>query len=480
MANAYLYLSKHASETPNKTAVVFGKVSLTFSELQKITSSIGTAMKFAGLEPGQTALIAGGNQLRNYILAISAMHQGAVAAIQIGPKYNPAYDADIAFSIVPIPGFSANKTTIADRKWEADARAKNMPGDAALISEENPIVRLFQTSGTTGQPKVLEYRIDDFPTGAQPNRMTLLPFGIFNGGHTAMQRFKNGATHFLATGDPRIDLDIMRDFGVKELMASPAMIADICDLEPSLQQFAGIEKIYTVGSKFPQRLFQLISEKHPITFVNRFGATESVTTAENVMTSEEDPSYVGTLFDDVEVRVVDENFLDLPFGEVGRIGVRSPRTLKGYKNNPEANRKHFIDGFFFSGDEGFVTKDRKMYLLGRTDEHINAGGRKLDPTIVDNDLLSFKGVVDAAVFGFEKNSGIRGLAAAMVLRQGVDMGALLRQIPPVLGSKTPDVFIQVKLIPRNAMGKAQRLDLEKQLGEKAKQLAPKFRMNHEE
>ena len=65
MANTYLYLSKHASETPNKTAVVFGRVALTFSELHKITSSIGTAMKFAGLKPGQTALIAGGNQLRN-------------------------------------------------------------------------------------------------------------------------------------------------------------------------------------------------------------------------------------------------------------------------------------------------------------------------------------------------------------------------------------------------------------------------------
>jgi acyl-coenzyme A synthetase/AMP-(fatty) acid ligase len=258
------------------------------------------------------------------------------------------------------------------------------------------------------------------------------------------------------------------------------MIADISDGDPTLGVLQGVKKIVTVGSQFPKRLLRLINEKHDIEVINRFGATESTKSAENLMSLEDDSSFVGTLFDDVEIKVVDENFAELPVGEIGRIGLRSPRTRRGYKNNPEATAKHFIDGFFFSGDEGYVTQDRKLHLVGRTDERINAGGRKIDPALIDGELRGFKGIIDAAVFSYEKDSGIRGLAAALVLRSGVNLNELIKQIGPVLGSKNPDVFIAVTGIPRNAMGKAMRLDLERNLEAKARQLTPKLRMRHEE
>jgi acyl-CoA synthetase (AMP-forming)/AMP-acid ligase II len=142
-----------------------------------------------------------------------------------------------------------------------------------------------------------------------------------------------------------------------------------------------------------------------------------------------------------------------------------------YRNNPEATAKHFVDGYFYSGDEGYVTDSRQLYLVGRSDERMNFGGRKVDPNLVDASIKEIKGIRDAAVFGFDQPAGIRGLAAAVVAESNYSDEKLMKAIAEALGSKRPQVLIRVNSITRNAMGKVQRIDLEKEFSEEANRRA---------
>jgi fatty-acyl-CoA synthase len=460
MPNPYLYLVEHARKTPDQPAVVHGRVTLDFKSLERLTSSIGTTLRFEGVRPGQTVLIAGGNQMRNYVLSLAVMHQGAIAAVQSGPSYNPDFCADIAFSFTEIPGFPLEKTVLIDKAWfdKAGATPSMAP---AVVKEEDPVVRLFQTSGTTGNPKVVEYGMETIDTQTWPCRMVLLPFGVSAGGNTALMNLKSGRTYFLPTANIHEDMTMIRDYQIDEIMASPSMISELCRVDPNLEIFSNIKSVYSVGSALPKNLVKLINSKYDITFTNRFGAPDSFKSASKIISVDDEESLVGKLFDDVEVRIVDEQFNPVPTGEIGKIGLKSPRTKNGYRNNPDATAKHFVDGFFFSGDEGFVTEDRNLHLVGRSDERINAGGRKIDPYLVDESIKLVGGVLDAAVFGFNKSDGLRGLAAVLVLKPGEKPKSVMDEIAKALGSKRPDSYIVGATIPRNEMGKVLRLELEK-------------------
>jgi O-succinylbenzoic acid--CoA ligase len=109
--------------------------------------------------------------------------------------------------------------------------------------------------------------------------------------------------------------------------------------------------------------------------------------------------------------------------------------------------------------------------VGRSEERMNFGGRKVDPNLVDATIRAISGIRDAAVFGFDQPSGIRGLAAAVVAESNYSDEKLMKAIAEALGSKRPQVLIRVKSITRNAMGKVQRIDLEKEFSEEANRRA---------
>ena len=107
----------------------------------------------------------------------------------------------------------------------------------------------------------------------------------------------------------------------------------------------------------------------------------------------------------------------LPAGEIGEIVVRGPTVFQGYENDPTANRSAFTDGWFRTGDQGYLDSDGYLFITGRLKEIINRGGEKIAPQEVDNVLMEHPAVAQAVTFAVPHARLGEDIVAAVVLHQ---------------------------------------------------------------
>ena len=100
----------------------------------------------------------------------------------------------------------------------------------------------------------------------------------------------------------------------------------------------------------------------------------------------------------VDIGIMDSNGRMLPHGERGEVVIKGKNVVAGYENNPDANAKAFIDGWFRTGDEGYIDEDGYLFLTGRLKEVINRGGEKISPREVDEVLLGLPEIAEAVAF----------------------------------------------------------------------------------
>jgi acyl-CoA synthetase (AMP-forming)/AMP-acid ligase II len=161
-----------------------------------------------------------------------------------------------------------------------------------------------------------------------------------------------------------------------------------------------------------------------------------------------------------EVRIVADDGSDVGPGVAGEIWVRGPLVFAGYLDDPENNAAKFTaDGWFRTGDLGYLDADGFFFLTGRINELINRGGTKIVPVEVDEALLDHPAVAEAAVFGVPDARLGEDIVAAVVLKPGLDAtarefrGWLLDRLSP---HKVPRRIWFVAELPRTASGKVQR------------------------
>ena len=81
----------------------------------------------------------------------------------------------------------------------------------------------------------------------------------------------------------------------------------------------------------------------------------------------------------------------LPAGEAGEIVIRGANVIQAYENNPAANINAFTDGWFRTGDQGFLDPEGYLFITGRLKELINRGARKISPREVEEVLMESSG-----------------------------------------------------------------------------------------
>jgi acyl-CoA synthetase (AMP-forming)/AMP-acid ligase II len=131
--------------------------------------------------------------------------------------------------------------------------------------------------------------------------------------------------------------------------------------------------------------------------------------------------------------------------------------LSVYEINPEANAMSFTNGWFRTGDQGYLDGDGYLTLVGRIKELINRGGEKISPREIDEALLTHPAVVEAVCFGVPDRVYGEEVAAAVVLRSEATEAELIAHCRASLADfKCPKVIYIVEAIPRTATGKIQR------------------------
>ena len=130
---------------------------------------------------------------------------------------------------------------------------------------------------------------------------------------------------------------------------------------------------------------------------------------------------------------------------------------QGYENNPEANATAFFDGWFRTGDQGFLDDQGYLTLSGRLKEMINRGGEKISPREIDEVLLAHPAVGEAVCFGVPHKMWGEEVAAAVTLKGTVTEAELLAYCKEQLAEfKRPKQIHITETIPRTATGKIQR------------------------
>ena len=173
----------------------------------------------------------------------------------------------------------------------------------------------------------------------------------------------------------------------------------------------------------------------------------------------------------VELVVLAPDGAELPAGERGEIAVRGPGVTAGYEANAEANAAAFTaDGWFRTGDEGYLDADGYLFLTGRLKELINRGGEKIAPREVEEVILRHPAVRQAVCFALPHATLGEEVAAAVVRADGAEAEALdeaavrdlcAERLAPF---KVPRAVVFVDEIPVGPTGKLQRLGLAERLG----------------
>jgi acyl-CoA synthetase (AMP-forming)/AMP-acid ligase II len=157
-----------------------------------------------------------------------------------------------------------------------------------------------------------------------------------------------------------------------------------------------------------------------------------------------------------EIRIVDADRRELPTGSIGEIAVRGPQLMGRYWRNEQATRKSLVDGWFHTGDVGYLDKDGYLYITSRLVDVIVVGGMNIYPTEVEGVISGMPEVHEVAVIGVPHDTYGETVMAVVVPASSavIDIEQIRQYCEGRLASyKWPRLLTIVTELPRNAMGK---------------------------
>ncbi|MBM4269373.1 MAG: AMP-binding protein [Deltaproteobacteria bacterium] len=246
--------------------------------------------------------------------------------------------------------------------------------------------------------------------------------------------------------------------------ALQAMLAD----EASGSDGGRLRLVRSSSAALPARVHRELEERFRVPIVEAYGMTEaSHQMASNPIGAGLQKAGSVGLAAGPEIAVLDEAGRPLAPGAVGEIAIRGETVTKGYENAPEANEAAFVNGWFRTGDQGYLDDDGYLFLTGRLKELINRGGEKIAPREVEEALLRHEAVAQAVAFAAPHARLGEDVAAAIVLR--ADASATADEVRRTARAHLADFKVPRRIeivaeIPKGATGKLQRSGLAQALG----------------
>jgi long-chain acyl-CoA synthetase len=321
-------------------------------------------------------------------------------------------------------------------EFEQVVGAASPETDVAEVSDDDTAVILY-TSGTTGTPKGAEL------THGNLKRNCEIAYGLFDLGADAVvlgalplfhsfgqtccmnAAISAGATLTLIPRfDPAKALEIIQRDHVNVFEGVPTMYGAMLH-EPEREKYdtSTLELCASGGSAMPVELMRGFEEAFNCKVLEGYGLSETSPVASfNHPDRERKPGSIGTPVDGVEMKVVDDGDNDVPRGEVGEIVIRGHNVMKGYWHKPEATEEVMRDGWFHTGDMARVDEDGYFFIVDRKKDLIIRGGYNVYPREIEEVLYEHPAVREAAVVGVHDDSLGEEVGAAVVLKDGEDVG----------------------------------------------------------
>jgi long-chain acyl-CoA synthetase len=365
--------------------------------------------------------------------------------------------------VVICEGEVAGLTTLAalGARHPADLRAREMDRDAPAA--------ILYTSGTTGRQKgaVLSHAnvVSNLFTVNRYLRMTptdrlLVTLPLF---HVAAQNvmmnggFNVGATLVLHR---RFEVDrgvaAIEEHDVTIVMGVPTMYIALLSAGVKPEALSSVRVFKSAAATMPAEVARRWQGVYGRTIYEGYGLTETSPAATFNHEYEYRPGSVGTPVDLVEMRVVDDEDRQVPPGTWGEVVFRGPNVMLGYWNRPAETAEALRNGWFHTGDIGYLDDDGYLFLVDRLKDMINFGGFKIWPREVEEVLYGHPAVRECAVAGVRDPIKGEVAKAYVVLRDGMmttgpELDHYCRE--RLAAYRVPRAFAFVDELPKTAAGK---------------------------
>lgn len=484
-----------AEQTPLATAIAApGRAPLTYSALLAEIEQAAAALKALGVSRDDRValMLPQGAEIAVALLAVSAAAIAAPLNPVLGDDELAAAFETLAPRLLVVPaGAAARAVEVARgqgiRIIELVVRPDSPAGsfgfsgvhadaaDAPEYSGPENVGLALPTTGTTGRSKFVLLRHRNFCAAAE-NTMTALQLTQADRCLDVMPSFH---AHGLVAGvfaslragaqvvcTPAFDaarfFEWLAEFRPTWYTAVPTMhqaVVAEASMHRDLIEACPLRFVRSASSILSQALMEDLERTFGAPVTESYGLTEaSQLTNTPLDRRKQKPGSLGTTGSS-QIAIMGADGTLVGQGVAGEIVCRGPVLMAGYLGDPEATKQCFVDGWFKTGDIGYLDSDGHLYMTGRQKEMINRGGEKVVPEEVDRVLLAYPPIAQAVTFGIPDPVMGEEIAAVVVLRSGTAAtAAQVREFASgaLSDHKVPRRVLIVPSIPTGPTGKLTR------------------------
>lgn len=484
-------LAHRAYLAPDHEGFAGAQGRFSYAEVDRRCERLASHMRLAGLKPGERIAVYGKNSEALATAIFAAAKADAIAVVLnwrlqteelvyiLNDSGAHALFYDEAFApmveelrhrtgigVLVCNGRSATDPSYTDIVEDGDLPpcppARRRGGDTAII---------MYTSGTTSRPKGAMLTHDNFLAAGHGTSSTidwhdshrfLLVAPIFHIGGlmpltTSVQ--KGTSLYFMPDFDPVAVWEVIKRERITNMMSVPAMlhallaVASQVEADPS-----SLVNITCGASVVPEALIEAW-RRMGVDIQQVYGLTEvtgALTFWKPAMDAEKASSHGKPAFLN-RMQVVDiETGKPVPPGMPGEVMCQGPVVFAGYWNNPEASASAMRDGWFATGDIGYMDEGGFLHLVDRLKDLIISGGENIYPAEVERVILAHDGVADVAIVGRTDEKWGEVPVAFVVRKPDAVVGEqdIIDDCRSHLaGFKCPKTVIFLDALPRNGIGK---------------------------
>jgi len=494
--NFYEILELNAKKYPKKPAYFIDKRKVTWERVKKKVDTFSRALELIGVKKGDKIAMLVTNSIEYIVSLLGIQKLGAVAV----PINTFLKEDEIAFILNDIEAeiliasskLSNNiknirkKTSVKKIIWEGEY--KQIDGDNISFSE---ILSNFESHEVTSLPKIDDLAVIIYTSGTTGKpKGAMLSYKNFFSNIYGVNELIN-ITHkdrFIAYLPMFHSFTLTVNILLPMFYAAPVVIIrSIMPFSNIIKQtllkrvtiFTGVPDVYSALSRakipfyfhwfnsirfyvsgaaaLPGEVLERFSKKFKRgKLLEGYGLSEASPVVAVNRPNLQKPYSVGPALPGVEVKIVNDELVEVPIGEAGEIIVKGDNVMKGYYKREDATAETIINGWLLTGDIGKIDEDGYIYILDRKKDLIISKGVNIYPREIEEVCLKYEGVKECAVVGKkdEKNGEIP--IAFIETEEGYEINEneLKKFLKLHLANyKIPKHIYFVKELPKNATGK---------------------------